>query len=170
MISNAASLSHSEPHKGIPGQNGGERKNGAAKQGIRPGQSGDEGSTTPTSRTDPDKAWTKRSRGKETHGTRPIARPSRRIGGQGRDRTRGGHRVGQHSQRTTGRQEEDKRRTRGGRWVGQRGQRTTVVQRGQNTTAPGGNSRTRGGQDRTQSSGARPASVASSFSLRDPQQ
>ena len=50
MISNAASLSHSEPHKNIPEQNGGERETSVAKQQIRPGQSGDEGSTTMTGR------------------------------------------------------------------------------------------------------------------------
>ena len=85
MIPNAASLSHSEPQENVPGQNGGERESGVAKQGVRPGQSGDEGPTATTSRTDPDKAWTKR-----------VANSRN---------TRGGHRTaGAH---------QDKRRTQG---------------------------------------------------------
>lgn len=84
----AASLSHSQSHENTPGQDGEERENGVAKHVIRPGQSGDEGPTTPT---DPDKAWTRPGRGHKT------------VWG-----TRGGHkRTSQRGQRQLGGQEED---------------------------------------------------------------
>ena len=82
----AASLSHSQSHENTPGQDGEERENGVAKHVIRPGQSGDEGPTTPT---DPDKARTRPQNCLGNKGRTQKDKPARPEAAR---RTRGGPR------------------------------------------------------------------------------
>ena len=134
------------------------------------------GRTTPTSRTDPDKAWTKRSRGKETprHPAHSAAKQEdrRTQGGTGQEEDTGT--LASNSQSST------TRKTRGGQHEGQeedaglasaaRGQQLSKSD-GQNTTLAGQGATAGQEEDktRTQSLWAHQPVWPAFFPKREPQ-